>query len=135
LFWNRVPLLVPQRRTILADAHITVEFLRAVARGDLPARVLVETGLEHLMALCPHCQAEWLAWRKEQAAGPAQYGPALRALPAVLGRHLEEAERKGLAAKKDFEELVLLPLPDRLAKIRRARSRFRGSALAVLTIL
>jgi hypothetical protein len=118
----------------LADAHITVELLRAVARGDLPARVLVETGLEHLTALCPHCQAEWLAWRKEQAAGPAPYGPALQALPAVLGRHVEDAERKALAAKRDFEELVHLPLPDRLAKIRRARSRFRGSALAALLL-
>jgi tetratricopeptide (TPR) repeat protein len=105
-----------------------------VARGDLPARALVEIGLEHLTALCPHCQAEWLAWQRELSAGPVQYGPALRALPAVLGRHAGDAKEKEEAAKRDFAELLRLPRADRLARIDRARVRFRGTALASLLL-
>jgi hypothetical protein len=43
----------------VADIHITRELLSAVARGEFPPRMLVETGLQHLTSLCPHCREEY----------------------------------------------------------------------------
>ena len=35
----------------MADIHLTREILRAAFRGELPARILVQIGLQHLMGV------------------------------------------------------------------------------------
>jgi tetratricopeptide (TPR) repeat protein len=117
----------------LTDIHVTRELLRAVARGDVPPRLLAELGLQHLTALCPHCREEYLAWRKEQS-GTVNYDMAFLAIPALFERHGREMERKEKAARRDLRDLLYLPFEARLVRIRRANTRFRGTALAGLLL-
>jgi hypothetical protein len=120
-----------KERSSVTDVHITVEMLRAVERGEVAPRILVEIGIEHLAALCPHCREELRAW---QAARTVATRPeaALQALPSVLSRHSTEAEEKRKEAERDFQELSALPHPIRLIRVRRAAKRFRGVILAGL---
>lgn len=113
----------------MADIHITRELLSAVARGELPPRMLVETGLQHLTSLCPHCREEYLAWQREQT-GARDEIRSFETLPALLERHTEELSRRHEAAEREFRELLRLSHAVRLARIRRATSRFRGAVLA-----
>ena len=113
----------------MADIHITRELLSAVARGELPPRMLVETGLQHLTSLCPHCREEYLAWQREQS-GAFDEIRSFETLPALLERHTEELSRRHEAAERELRELLRLSHAVRLARIRRATSRFRGAVLA-----
>jgi tetratricopeptide (TPR) repeat protein len=119
-----------RREPAVTDVHITVEMLRAVGRGDLAPRVLVEIGIEHLAALCPHCCEELRAWQAEQGSEAIRPEAALLALPSVLNRHSSEAEAKRKEAERDFQDLIALPHPTRLARIHRSTKRFRGVSLA-----
>jgi tetratricopeptide (TPR) repeat protein len=114
----------------MADLHITRDLLQAASRGEIPPRLLTQLGVRHLMTLCPHCREEILAWQRERDAGPADYDRAFRVLPAVLGRHTGESERQQEKAEREAAVLLRLPQEERLGKVRRARSRFRGTALA-----
>ena len=113
----------------MSDIHITRELLRAVASGELPPRVLTEIGWRHLMRLCPTCSEEVNAFQQERAA-PANYDAAFRVLPVVLERHAADFETKTGAARRDFLALVHLAPGERLDRIRRASTRFRGVMLA-----
>jgi tetratricopeptide (TPR) repeat protein len=55
-------------------------------------------------------------------------------LPVLLDRHTAEAQRDGDAASKDLRALLALSQEERLARIRRATSRFRSLALAGLLL-
>jgi len=114
---------------ILSDIHITRELLRAVARGELSERALAQIQTHHLESLCPFCRREIRAWQEEQTSVP---GPAylLQTLPAVLERHAPELEARLREAERDCEDLLALPREQRLSRIDRARSRFRGPFLA-----
>jgi len=114
----------------LTDVHVTLELLCAVAHGDVPPQVLVEIGVDHLIALCPHCREELRRWQVLQEARGAWPKGVLKALPKVLERHAEEAEAKSKEAARDFQDLMTLPQPERLGKIRRATRKFRGVLLA-----
>jgi hypothetical protein len=120
----------PRRRRPLADVHITVELLRAVMRGDLPPRVLVEIGLDHLTGLCPHCRNELRAWRDELKRGTARAEATLRVLPSLLERHARDAEATRDSVERDFREILALDHAERLRRVRRATRRFRGVSLA-----
>lgn len=117
----------------MSDIHITRELLRAVESGELPARVLTAIGWQHLMNLCPACREELDAWRREKAASHT-YDTAFKILPLVLERHVDEAEERNEAARRDLRVLLEIPHKERLAKIRRASRRFRGTALAALLL-
>jgi tetratricopeptide (TPR) repeat protein len=113
----------------LSDIHITRELLRAVARGELTEHALAQIEAHHLESLCPVCRREVQAWREEQRADKG-YQYALQAFPAVLGRHAPDLLRQTRQAERDLEELLALPPAKRLARLDRARSRFRGPVLA-----
>ena len=117
----------------MSDIHITRELLRAVESGELPARMLTQIGWQHLMNLCPSCREELEAWKREKAASRS-YDSAFKVLPLVLERHVGEAEERHEAARRDLRSLLELPHEERLAKIRRASRRFRGTALAALLL-
>jgi tetratricopeptide (TPR) repeat protein len=114
----------------MADIHISRELLRAIARRELPVSVVTRLGLRHLMSLCPHCRDEITAWQKEQGATAAEYTGVLQALPRVLEEQRPRIEADRRRAVKDLRKLLALPPPERLPRIRRARSHFRGAALA-----
>lgn len=114
---------------VLNDIHITRELLRAVARGELSERALAQIQTQHLESLCPFCRREIRAWLEEQMSSP---GPAylLETFPAVLNRHGPELEARLRESERDFEDLLARPREERLFRIDRARSRFRGPFLA-----
>src|SRR5262245_57917570 len=109
--------------------HITREILRAVARGDLPARFLVQAGLEHLTSLCSCCAREVEAWR----ADPTGAGDSLRPelVVRLLAAATPELVRAEERAERDLVELLGLPAEERLARVSRAHSRFRGRELVL----
>ncbi|HEY2291224.1 MAG TPA: hypothetical protein VGM86_11035 [Thermoanaerobaculia bacterium] len=113
----------------MSDIHITRELLRAVARGDLSERGFAQIETQHLESLCPVCRREIQAWRAERTSEEG-YEYALQALPAVLGRHASDLLRQSRQAERDLEELLATPPAERLARVGRSRSRFRGPVLA-----
>jgi tetratricopeptide (TPR) repeat protein len=115
------------------DLHITRELLRGVARGDVSPKVLVDLGLRHLTQLCPHCHEEYAAWQHEQAPG-FTYDSAFKVLPMLLERRSQAHLEREKAAKRDCQELLKLSHAERLNKIRRSTTRFRGPALVDLLL-
>jgi tetratricopeptide (TPR) repeat protein len=113
----------------LSDIHITRELLRAVARGELSERALAQIETQHLESLCPVCRREIQAWREEGTA-EVGYAYVLQALPAVLGRHASDLMKQTRQAERDMEELLAIPPAERLVRVGRSRSRFRGPVLA-----
>ncbi len=114
----------------MTDIHITVELLKAVRRGDLPPRVALELGWNHLLHLCPTCRDEVWAFEEELRDRPADSEAAFRLLPLVIKRHAADDAEKNEQAERDLRELLDLPQEQRLTKIRRANRRFRGVLLA-----
>lgn len=119
----------------MADIHITRELLRAASRGELPPRVLLNLGLEHLIALCPTCRLEVEAWRYEQgAAPPPDYTRAFQALPDLISKQMPRMPVERRLAKRDLRALLRLPREAREKRINRARDRYRGIALVQLLL-
>lgn len=108
----------------MEEAHVTREILRAVADGELPARVLTELGVTHLMSLCPVCRREITAF---QGAHRGTITPGyFKALEAVLEEHepaLSQGERQ---AEADIKRLMALPEEARARAIMRSRTHFRS---------
>jgi tetratricopeptide (TPR) repeat protein len=115
----------------MSNTHLTRELLRAVARGELPPRVVVQVGLEHLTSICPRCRAEFVAWQSERAPHRgADYSRTFAILPRMLEEQAPRLERERKRARRDLELLLSLPPAERPGRVRRARTRFRGQALA-----
>jgi tetratricopeptide (TPR) repeat protein len=114
----------------LSDIHLTADLLAAVSRGELPARVLTEVGLSHLLNLCPTCRDEFQLWQQQRRRPATDYEVAFQVIPPLLKRHAEEADEKRGRAEKDLRQLLRLGQPERLARIRRANAHFKGLPLA-----
>ena len=100
------------------DMHITRELLRAVATGELPPQVLLGLAGRHLTNLCPHCRAELEAFSSGYRPLPATERELSRTL-AVTREELVEAQRW-------IAELKALAPEERIGRVERARTRFRG---------
>jgi len=119
----------------MADIHLTREILRAMLRGEVPARMVVQIGLQHLMSVCPSCRKEVKAFEREQTAGAsAGYNQTFEVLPALLEDHVARMEEEQRQARRDLAELLRFPREDRIHRVRRARGRFRSAALVRLLI-
>jgi tetratricopeptide (TPR) repeat protein len=115
--------------------HVNRELLRAVARGEVPAGVLIQTVMQHLMSECPACCRELTAFQKECTASAAdEYGRVFQLLPAFLQEQIPRLEQEQHGAERDLTELLSLPPQERTGKIERARNRFRSAALARLLL-
>lgn len=118
----------------MADIHISQDMLEAVSRGELPPHVLVDAGVRHLMTLCPHCREEIQAWQRRRS-GEGDAGLAVQLLPVLLEHQAAGLEEREGAAERGARDLLRLPFEDRLDRIRRAHTRFRGGALARLLLV
>lgn len=118
--------------TGLSDVHITREALRAVARGDLSSRALVEFAVKHLVALCPSCCEEIAAWERERKTTYNQV--VYRAWPVPLKRRGRDRDEKKDLAKRDLRQLLQWSHPERLARIDRSHRRFRGTTLGAMLL-
>lgn len=115
--------------------HLSRELLRAIERRELPPRALTQAALDHLMHLCPHCRQEFEAFQRERGSGaPVDYSGALKALPALLERAVPRLVEEERRAREDLAVLLSLPPDERRLRLRRSRTRFRGTALARLLI-
>lgn len=111
----------------MADIHVTQELLDGVVSGRVSSQVLAQIGWQHLMALCPFCRSEFEAWKQSrQASGVIG---VLNALPLVAERQARSLVEKGRRAEQELRVLLKLSHDERLAKVRRANSRFRGVML------
>jgi hypothetical protein len=119
--------LPPGRRVKMAKGHLTEDLLRAVARGELPPRAIVQVGVSHLMGLCETCRREIESFWRKAKEDPAAQGMSL--LPAVVGQQVSRLEEDLRRATSDLRELLDLPAEERLGRIRRARGRFRSPLL------
>ncbi|HEX3128923.1 MAG TPA: hypothetical protein VH394_16440, partial [Thermoanaerobaculia bacterium] len=116
----------------MADIHVTQELLDAVVSGKVDGQVLAQVGWQHLLALCPFCGAEFDAWkRSRRASGTAA---ALNILPLVAERQARSFDEKRGQAERDLQDLLKLSHEKRVARVRRANSRFRGVLLARLLL-
>ena len=91
----------------MGNMHLTQEMLRAVSRGELPARVVTQIGLDHLLSLCPFCRQELRAFQEENRGGRRR-GLPLLALPAVVGKHASDLGESVRRAEKDLQDLLPL---------------------------
>ncbi len=114
--------------------HITPELMAAVERGDISTHVFTELVWNHLMNLCPTCRAGFRSWQRNRRDTDVSYDSAFRVLPLVLEWHTQEIKEALDDAQKDLQTLLKLSHSQRLSRIQRASSRFRGVALAHLLI-
>lgn len=108
--------------------HLTLEALEQVAAGELEAKDLVRSLLDHLLAVCPHCRGAWhevILPRvpRSSARGQRDYGSAFeRALRSAAERgpdlEAERAAAPGLVAElvqaSEAEQVLLLSSEERL---------------------
>lgn len=113
----------------MAEIHLTRELLLGVHRGELPARSLTQIGLQHLLSLCPHCRREFEAFRRE-----IRVATDAGVMSAALRTQIVLLQRTHHQAKRDLRDLLKLPREERISRVRRARSRFRGTHLAHLIL-
>jgi len=118
----------------MADLHITRELLRAVSRGELPPRLLLNLGLEHLTALCPTCRREVEAWRRERSATLHDYTEAFQILPELISKQVPRVAKERRLAERDLRALLRFPAEEREGRVARARSRYRGISLVELLL-
>jgi tetratricopeptide (TPR) repeat protein len=119
----------------MADIHVTRELLWAVTRGELPAGIVADLGAQHLMSLCPTCRREVTAFQKERASTATEdYDRVFQLLPALLEKQVPRLAREQRAAGRDLAELLALTRVERMAKVERARHRFRSAALVRLLV-
>jgi len=111
------------------DIHISRELYHAVERGELPRGFLEESQVEHLLARCPHCRAEAEAYAFGRRADPSGWSRFLQSLSLLIPRWLAPAARELRNARRDFEEILSLPLEARAGRLARAQSRFRSPSL------
>ncbi len=68
--------------------------------------------------------------KRQHAAADTRYHRAFEVLPVLLEKGLHQLAREREQADRDLRELLALPRQEREGRIRRARGRFRSSALA-----
>jgi tetratricopeptide (TPR) repeat protein len=120
----------------MADMHITRELLEAIAQGEIPARMLEDTILEHLKQVCPYCKRELEEFAREQEAERRGKSPraGVEAVSAMLNHHLKDLRRGHDRAQRRVEELLTLPRDERIARIKRSRTWYRGPQIAGLLL-
>ena len=116
----------------MGDIHVTRELLLGILHGELPAELLGQVGLQHLLKLCPYCRREFEAFRREAEAGQA--GPDAGLIVAAFGIQVTRLEKEHRRTERDLRDLLALPEEERAGRIRRSRSRFRGSHLVHLLL-
>jgi tetratricopeptide (TPR) repeat protein len=118
--------------------HLTPNLIAAVSRGELPRRVLVEIGKDHLAAVCPIC-AEAMATaevvlRRDRGESPATYDRAVEA----ARRRLDDRERQvwedTREARAWVREIVRLGPGKRNGRVAGAYKRFRGRVFGLLLL-
>lgn len=124
----------------MSHCHVSRDLLKAAAEGRLPQGTAGAIVLQHLAGRCPTCDRElrrWLAWREIRGTRRSGWGltKALEFLLDRLPRQLRALEPELHSAWMDLAELRGLPRDQRVPRMERARTRFRGPVLAELALV
>lgn len=122
----------------MADMHVTLELLRAIARGERNPGDLSSVIDPHLRTLCPVCAEALDAFdRERQESGKPlalDYGEAYEWAMEKARRAAGEFDREKAVAKPRLAKLLALPAEDRLMAIERSDTDLRGPMLAELLL-
>lgn len=136
----------------MTEPHVTFDLLAAHDAGRITRQEVLETATRHLLENCSPCAAEYGAFAAERAEelgwseaapertldriehGASEYARAIRGV-AEAAPDLEEHVRvEGVQAERELRELLALAHEEALAKVHRARTRFRSPSLAQLLL-
>ena len=119
----------------MARTRLTSELWRRWLTGELSAAEVRALG-EHHLATCATCRRLMEALQNTSSVVPAATGAGAEPYISEERRATEEkrGRRERAAARRDLSELLSLAPKKRLAKIRRAFSRFRSPLLVDLLI-
>jgi tetratricopeptide (TPR) repeat protein len=118
----------------VSDIHLSLELLVAAHRGEVPPEAISRIALQHLFSLCPPCREEMRLFRRWLEEGQAgEYARALL-VPVLIEQHGPQMEKEQRQARRDLDALLALSPETRIAKVKRAHTRFRGSELARLLV-
>jgi hypothetical protein len=121
------------------DRHLSVELLRAIARGEGHPGDLAAVALAHLFELCPACRAAFESWRRELGegiAGPrlAEYDVPFERSRAAVAVKIAAVETEQATARERVRELLALRADERAERLREQPARYAGPALAALLL-
>ena len=118
----------------MSDIHLSLELLVAAHRGEVPPEAISRIALQHLFSLCPPCREEMRLFRRWLEEGQAgEYARALL-VPVLIEQHAPQMEKEQRQARRDLDALLALDPETRIAKVKRAHTRFRGTELARLLV-
>jgi tetratricopeptide (TPR) repeat protein len=117
----------------MAESHLTGELLDALFHGEMPPEKVLVLLANHLLRLCPECGAGFEAWRRRRVEA-GDYAPAFARLRRRLEDEAEQFTEEREQAERWLAELLPLPPEERLARIRRARTRYGGHAFVELLL-
>ncbi len=118
----------------MSDIHLSWELLAAAYRGEVPQDLVSQVLQQHLSRLCTACQEEIRLFHQWVRAGQVGKRQAALLIPSLLKEHGPLLEREQERARQALKALLAFSPKDRLKKIERSRSRFRGTELARLLI-
>ncbi len=138
----------------MADPHVTFELLAAHDAGRITRQEVLEFATRHLLSGCRPCAAEYGAFAAERGAEPAwseadrepepapdrvehgasEYARVVRGVADAASELEQHLQREAVQAARELRELLALPHEEALAKVHRARIRFRSPALAQLLL-
>lgn len=110
------------------DLHVLREIWQALEEGRLSAGEVDQMVLDHLLGLCATCESELVAFKRGQQRSRYEevFSRTLDWAAARQKMTVAGAER----ARADLRALLSMPEGQRLDRIGRARTRFRGVHLA-----
>lgn len=116
----------------MPHVHVTRSLLDAVVEGQMPARLLADTGWQQLVTVCPVCRAAVRTWRQSRASTAPEL--ALETASHLAGGQARESKEKQRSARRDLRSLLKTPHEARLVRVERALYRFRGVTVAHLLL-
>lgn len=110
------------------DLHVVREIWQALEEGRLSAGEVDQLVLDHLLGLCSTCESEFQAFQRgRQRSG---YDHAFSRALSWAADQQRTAVASARRADADLRALLSLPEGQRVERICRARTRFRGVLLA-----
>lgn len=110
------------------DLHVLREIWQALEEGILSAAEVDQMVLDHLLGLCSACESEFRAFRRGQRR--SRYDEIFAGTLDWAAARERETAAHAKRVRSDLRNLLSLPEEQRLGRISRARTRFRGVLLA-----
>lgn len=118
--------------------HLTPELLHAIDRAEIPLRLAIELGREHLKAICPTCRDAMDVYAAQAASRgaerPEDYGRTIETVQQRLESEERSARAEERQARRWLREILRLPRGKRKGRIRGAYKYFQGRRFGELLL-